>query len=132
MRNRRFPPVSLKKATCRTTDMTSIIYTTPTIAMNSGSCSIYPHAATKPPSASEPVSPMNTAAGYTLKRRTPSSAPATALVTGSSPLPVPAATAVKKTAAKKTVATKKAAPKKATAAKKTAAKTPKKTTKEQS
>ena len=69
-----------------------------TITINSGILSIYAVAATKPPSASEPVSPMNTLAGYTLNTRNPSSAPTAAQVTGATPEPVPIATTVKNVA----------------------------------
>ena len=65
---------------------------------NSGICIIYAVPMTKPPSAREPVSPMNTLAGYTLNRRNPSSAPTTAQVIGSTPLFVPIATTVKNVA----------------------------------
>ena len=64
----------------------------------SGICIIYAVPATKPPSAREPVSPMNTLAGYTLKRRNPINAPTTAQVIGSIPLFVPIATTVKNVA----------------------------------
>ena len=66
--------------------------------MNNGIWSIYAVAATNPPRASDPVSPINTLAGYTLKSRNPKSAPTTAHVIGSIPLAVPMATAVKKVA----------------------------------
>ena len=57
--------------------------------------------ATKPPSASEPVSPIKILAGYTLNNKNPSSAPTTAHVIGSIPLFVPTATTVKNVATSK-------------------------------
>ena len=59
---------------------------------------MYAAEATNPPSASEPVSPINTLAGYTLNSRNPRSAPTTAQVIGSIPLLVPIATTVKNVA----------------------------------
>ena len=63
-----------------------------------GICSIYSGDATNPPNAREPVSPMNTLAGYTLNSRKPRSAPTTAHVIGEMPLLVPIATTVKNVA----------------------------------
>ena len=53
-------------------------------------------AETKPPNAREPVSPINTLAGYTLYKKNPSNAPTKAALIGSSPVPI--ATVVKNTA----------------------------------
>ena len=80
------------------TEITSSAYIRATMGMNNGIWSIYAVAATNPPRASDPVSPINTLAGYTLKSRNPKSAPTTAHVIGSIPLAVPMATAVKKVA----------------------------------
>ena len=66
--------------------------------INNGICIIYAVPATKPPSAREPVSPINTLAGYTLNNKNPRSAPTTAQVIGSTPLFVPIATTVKNVA----------------------------------
>ena len=66
--------------------------------INMGICSIYAVEATNPPNARDPVSPMNTLAGYTLNSRKPRSAPTTAHVIGEMPLLVPIATTVKNVA----------------------------------
>ena len=66
--------------------------------INNGICNIYAVAATNPPNAKEPVSPINTLAGYTLNNKNPNKAPTTAHVTGSIPLFVPIATTVKNVA----------------------------------
>ena len=68
--------------------------------MKIGIWSMYAADATNPPSAREPVSPINTLAGYTLNSRNPRSAPTTAQVIGSIPLFVPIATTVKNVATK--------------------------------
>ena len=54
--------------------------------------------ATKPPRAREPVSPMNTFAGYTLNSKKPNRLPTTAPVIGLIPLFSPMATTVKNVA----------------------------------
>ena len=59
---------------------------------------MYAAPATNPPSARDPVSPMNTFAGYTLNSKNPISPPTTAQVIGSIPLFVPIETTVKNTA----------------------------------
>ena len=56
--------------------------------------------ATKPPRAREPVSPMNTFAGYTLNSKKPNRLPTTAPVIGLIPLFSPMATTVKNVATK--------------------------------
>ena len=53
-------------------------------------------AATYPPSANEPVSPINTLAGYTLYKKNPINAPTKAAEIGSNPVPIE--TIVKNTA----------------------------------
>ena len=68
------------------------------ITMNIGILSIYAVDATNPPSAREPVSPMNTFAGYTLYTRKPRRHPTAAQATGATPESVPTATTAKNVA----------------------------------
>ena len=55
--------VNLKNPTCKITDTVSIMHTKATMANNKGILSIIEIAAIAPPSAREPVSPINTFAG---------------------------------------------------------------------
>ena len=71
-----------------------------TIGINSGIFNIYAVDTTNPPSAREPVSPINTLAGCVLKHKNPSKAPITAQITGWIPAFVPTAITVKNTAIK--------------------------------
>ena len=66
--------------------------------MNRGICIINALDATNPPRAREPVSPINTFAGYTLNSRKPSRLPTTAPVMGLMPVFSPMATTVMKVA----------------------------------
>lgn len=79
-------------------DNDSSKYIHATITIKIGILSINAIDETKPPKASEPVSPINTLAGYTLYKKNPSNAPTKAAEIGSKPDFVPAATAVKNTA----------------------------------
>jgi hypothetical protein len=78
---------SLKLPTCRITDIASITKTPPMIT-SSSSCLVQMAAVpSAPPIASEPVSPMNTLAGWQLNHRKPKAAPASAIRnTESSPM----------------------------------------------
>ena len=69
-----------------------------TIRINNGIFSMYAIDATNPPSAREPVSPINTLAGYTLYTRNPNKLPIAAQEIGARPDPVPIATTVKNVA----------------------------------
>ena len=64
------------------TDITSIIYIKPITAIKTGILHISAYDATNPPSAKDPVSPINTLAGYALNIKNPIRLPITAPVTG--------------------------------------------------
>src|SRR5699024_848418 len=72
-------PVVLKEMTWMMTDKVSITKTNPMMTSNISSLAIMATAAIIPPSASEPVSPINIFAGWALKTKKPSKAPTTAI-----------------------------------------------------
>ena len=86
MRNIRLP-VSLNDATCRITESASATNTPPTSTSQNSRLMSTATMPSAPPSISEPVSPMNTSAGWQFHHRKPSAAPKTAAQnTVSSPL----------------------------------------------
>ena len=93
-----FPCVILKYPTCKITDSTSMRYTSPTITINNGIRSISAVDATNPPSASDPVSPINTLAGYVLNIKKPNRAPITDVMIGDIFALIPRAAMAKKVA----------------------------------
>ncbi|OPZ35149.1 MAG: hypothetical protein BWY96_02883 [Spirochaetes bacterium ADurb.BinA120] len=66
------------EATCRMTDSASTTNTPPTMKRNTSFFIIIATMPTIPPSASDPVSPMNTEAGLLLNQRKPIEAPVSA------------------------------------------------------
>ncbi len=77
--NRRLPPVSLKKPTCRITDSVMSTNMPPRITTSSSVRVRIARPATAPPRASEPESPMKILAGEAFHHRKPKQAPASAI-----------------------------------------------------
>src|SRR6202021_1170759 len=74
IRNTRLP-VSLNDTTCTTTDAASITNSPPITASTTSCLTATAVAPSRPPSASDPVSPMKICAGGALNHRNPTPAP---------------------------------------------------------